>query len=110
MTSPLLTDITFTFLVCLLLLLLILLLILRELFVSTFYLLFSLFFFLHFHFSKIINSNEDAYSVVRYHFKEPFVTKALQILPDVDTSQAVYLRTEIYGCRLTPGNGIIIVY
>ena len=67
-------------------------------------------FFLYFHFSKIINSNEDAYSVVRYHFKEPFVTRVLQILPDVDTSQAVYLRTEIYGCRLTPGNGIIIVY
>ena len=71
---------------------------------------FHCFFLLYFHFSKIININEDAYSVVRYHFKEPFVTKALQIFPDVDTSQAVYLRTEIYGCRLTPGNGIMIVY
>ena len=71
---------------------------------------FHCFFFLYFHFSKIININEDAYSVVRYHFKEPFVAKALQIFPDVDTSQAVYLRTEIYGCRLTPGNGIMIVY
>ena len=67
-------------------------------------------FFLYFHFSKVINSNEDAYSVVKYHFKEPFVTRTLQIFPDVDTSKVVYLRTEIYGCRPTPGNVIIIVY
>ena len=66
----------------------------------------------HFFFSflKIIKGDEDANTVVRYHFKEPFVTRTLQIFPDVDPSKAVYLRTEIYGCRPTPGNGIIIVY
>ena len=30
-------------------------------------------------------------------------------MPDVDTSQEVYLRTEIYGCRPTPGNGVILI-
>ena len=66
----------------------------------------------HFFFSflKIIKGNKDALTVVKYHFKQPFVTRTLQIFPDVDTSKAVYLRTEIYGCRPTPGNGIIIVY
>ena len=42
--------------------------------------------------------------------KQPFVTRTLQIFQDVDTSKAVYLTTEICGCRPTPGNGIIIVY
>ena len=63
-----------------------------------------------FSFLKIIKGNKDAFTVVRYHFKEPFVTRALQIFPDVGASKAVYLRTEIYGCRPTPGNSIIIVY
>ncbi|CAH3169809.1 unnamed protein product [Porites lobata] len=51
---------------------------------------------------KIIKGNKDAFTVVRYHFKEPFVTRTLQIFPDVGTSKAVFLRTEIYGCRPTP--------
>ena len=63
-----------------------------------------------FSFLKIIKESKDAFTVVRYHFKEPFVTRTLQIFPDVGTSKAVFLRTEIYGCRPTPGNGIIIVY
>ncbi|CAH3178976.1 unnamed protein product, partial [Porites lobata] len=50
---------------------------------------------------KIIKGKEDARSVVRYQFKEPFVTKTLQIFPDVDISQPVDLRTEVYGCRPT---------
>ena len=57
-----------------------------------------------------MKGNNDAFTAVRYHFKEPFVTRTLQIVPDVDTSKAVYLRTEIYGCRPTPGNCIIIMY
>lgn len=66
-------------------------------------------FFLSFFF-KIIKGKEDARSVVRYQFKEPFVTNTLQIFPDVDISQLVYLRTEVYGCRPTLGNGIISLY
>ena len=61
-------------------------------------------------FFKIIKGKEDARSVVRYQFKEPFVTKTLQIFPDVDISQPVDLRTEVYGCRPTLGNGIISLY
>ena len=61
-------------------------------------------------FFKIIKGKEDARSVVRYQFKEPFVTNTLQIFPDVDISQLVYLRTEVYGCRPTLGNGIISLY
>ena len=72
--------------------------------------LFHFLFYFFFSFLKIIKGNKDAFTVVRYHFKEPFVTKTLQIFPDVGTSKAVFLRTEIYGCRPTPGNGIIIVY
>ena len=30
-------------------------------------------------------------------------------MPDVHTSPEVYLRTEIYGCRPTPGNGVILI-
>ena len=61
-------------------------------------------------FFKIIKGKEDARSVVGYQFKEPFVTNTLQIFPDVDISQLVYLRTEVYGCRPTLGNGIISLY
>lgn len=74
------------------------------------YLFQSPFHFFFFSFLKIIKGNKEAFTVVRYHFKEPFVTRTIQIFPDVGTSKAVYLRTEIYGCRPTPGNGIIIVY
>ena len=63
-----------------------------------------------FSFLKIIKGSKDAFTVVKYLFKEPFVTRTLQIFPDVGTSKAIYLRTEIYGCRPTPGNVIIIMY
>ena len=71
---------------------------------------FSLLFTFCLSFLKIIKGSKDAFTVVKYNFKQPFVTRTLQIFPDVGTWKVVFLRTEIYGCRPTPGNGIIIVY
>ncbi|XP_078348413.1 uncharacterized protein LOC144633407 [Oculina patagonica] len=51
---------------------------------------------------KNIEANKDASSVVKYKFKEPFVTKTVRIQPQTAGTESICLRTELYGCDPTP--------
>ena len=53
-------------------------------------------------FPKSIQGNRDAFSVVKYQLKEPFVTRKLHIYPAWQL-QSFCLRVEIYGCNPNPG-------